>query len=60
LRTHKARSSATCIRSIGNRAGKEKSLTNALPVDVALGKVDYIEVVGFRITRRRLRSGIDC
>jgi TolB protein len=26
---------------------KEKSLTNALPVDVALGKVDYIEVVGF-------------
>src|SRR4029077_217149 len=28
-------------------AEKEKSLTNALPVDVALGKVDYIEVVGF-------------
>ena len=26
---------------------KEKTLTNALPVDVALGKVDYIEVVGF-------------
>jgi Tol biopolymer transport system component len=26
---------------------KEKSLTNALPVDVALGKADYIEVVGF-------------
>jgi hypothetical protein len=26
---------------------KEKSLTNALPVDVALGKVGYIEVVGF-------------
>ncbi|HEV8332869.1 MAG TPA: CehA/McbA family metallohydrolase [Steroidobacteraceae bacterium] len=24
-----------------------ESLTNALPVDVALGKVDYIEVVGF-------------
>jgi Tol biopolymer transport system component len=26
---------------------KEKSLTNALPVDVALGKANYIEVVGF-------------
>jgi hypothetical protein len=26
---------------------KEKSLTNSLPVDVALGKADYIEVVGF-------------
>ncbi len=26
---------------------KEKSLTNALSVDVALGKVNYIEVVGF-------------
>jgi len=26
---------------------KEKTLTNALPVDVALGKADYIEVVGF-------------
>ncbi len=26
---------------------KEKSLTNALPADVANGKVDYIEVVGF-------------
>lgn len=26
---------------------KEKSLTTALPVDVALGKSDYIEVVGF-------------
>jgi TolB protein len=26
---------------------KEKSLTNALPVDVALGKADYIEIVGF-------------
>jgi Tol biopolymer transport system component len=26
---------------------KEKSLTNALPVDVALGKADYMEVVGF-------------
>jgi len=26
---------------------REKSLTNALPVDVALGKADYIEVVGF-------------
>jgi TolB protein len=26
---------------------KEKSLTNALPVDVALGKADYVEVVGF-------------
>ena len=26
---------------------KEKSLSNALPVDVALGKADYIEVVGF-------------
>jgi TolB protein len=26
---------------------KEQSLTNALPVDVALGKADYIEVVGF-------------
>jgi hypothetical protein len=26
---------------------KEKSLTSALPVDVALGKADYIEVVGF-------------
>ena len=26
---------------------KEKSLTNALPADVALGKVDYLEVVGF-------------
>ena len=26
---------------------KEKSLTNALPADVAHGKVDYIEVVGF-------------
>lgn len=26
---------------------KEKSLTHALPVDVALGKVDYLEVVSF-------------
>jgi len=26
---------------------KEKALTHALPVDVALGKADYIEVVGF-------------
>lgn len=26
---------------------KDKSLTNALPADVANGKVDYIEVVGF-------------
>jgi hypothetical protein len=26
---------------------KEKSLTNALPADVANGKVDYLEVVGF-------------
>ncbi|HVW69450.1 MAG TPA: CehA/McbA family metallohydrolase [Steroidobacteraceae bacterium] len=26
---------------------KREPLTNALPVDVALGKVDYIEVVGF-------------
>ncbi len=26
---------------------KEKSLTNALPADVANGKVDYIEIVGF-------------
>ena len=26
---------------------KEKALTNALPADVANGKVDYIEVVGF-------------
>jgi len=26
---------------------KEKSLSNALPADVAQGKVDYIEVVGF-------------
>jgi hypothetical protein len=26
---------------------KEKSLTNALPADVAAGKVDYIEIVGF-------------
>jgi Tol biopolymer transport system component len=26
---------------------KDDSLTNELPVDVALGKVDYIEVVGF-------------
>jgi len=26
---------------------KEKSLTNALPADVAHGKVDYIEIVGF-------------
>jgi TolB protein len=26
---------------------KDQSLTNELPVDVALGKVDYIEVVGF-------------
>ena len=26
---------------------KEKSLTNALPADVASGKVDYMEIVGF-------------
>jgi Tol biopolymer transport system component len=26
---------------------KEKSLSNALPADVAAGKVDYIEIVGF-------------
>jgi TolB protein len=26
---------------------KEKSLTHALPIDVALGKVDYVEVVSF-------------
>jgi Tol biopolymer transport system component len=26
---------------------KEKSLTHALPADVALGKIDYLEVVGF-------------
>ena len=28
-------------------ANREVSLTNALPVDVALGKVDYYEVMGF-------------
>ena len=27
--------------------GMTLSLTNALPADVALGKVDYMEVVGF-------------
>jgi len=27
--------------------GKDKSLTNELPADVANGKVDYIEIVGF-------------
>jgi hypothetical protein len=26
---------------------KDERLTNALPADVALGKVDYYEVVGF-------------
>ena len=26
---------------------KEESLTNQLPADVANGKVDYIEIVGF-------------
>ena len=26
---------------------KDASLTDELPVDVALGKVDYIEVMGF-------------
>ena len=54
-RTPRARSSATCIRSTrpdpaaasdrlraGLRAGDP-----SLPVDVALGKVDYYEVVGF-------------
>ncbi len=33
---------------VSGAAGSPKAaLTNALPVDVALGKVDYIEVVGF-------------
>lgn len=33
---------------VGGAAGSAKApLTNALPADVALGKVDYIEVVGF-------------
>ena len=31
---------------------KDASLTHELPVDVALGKVDYIEVMGFAITNR--------
>ena len=34
---------------------KEKSLTHALPADVALGKVDYLEVVGSRTTGRPRR-----
>ena len=42
------RSSATCIRSTPCPIPpKEKVLTHELPADVAHGKVDYIEVVGF-------------
>jgi hypothetical protein len=37
----------------------DASLTNALPIDVALGKVDYYEVVGFDIARLH-KSGIAC
>jgi TolB protein len=39
---------------------KEK-LTNALPVDAALGKVDYYEVIGFAdvVPRMHLRAGSD-
>ena len=46
--TRRARWSATSIRStpIPDPA-KDKSLTNELPADVANGKVDYMEIVGF-------------
>ncbi len=59
-RTRRARWSATCIRSTSEiDPAKEKSLTNELPADVAHGKVDYLEVVGFsdhRVTAARLVS----
>ena len=35
------------VRSAGPRPGRPDPITNALPVDVALGKVDYVEIVGF-------------
>ena len=62
LRTRRARSSAMCIRSTGRSCRKRRSRsTNALPVDVALGKVDYIEVVGLLGSQGdRCRSGIGC
>ena len=39
---------------------KEKSLTNELPANVAHGKVDYIEVVGFSDHKSPPASGIGC
>ena len=39
---------------------KDASLTAELPADVALGKADYIEVLGFPIISPRLRFGTSC
>ena len=40
--------SATCIPTTGRSfLAQEKTLTHTLPADVALGKTDYLEVVGF-------------
>ena len=39
---------------------ERESLTNAFPVDVALGKVDYVEIVGFPTTSPRRLSGTSC
>jgi TolB protein len=41
--------SAMCIPSTIPGADREaaRALTNELPVDVALGKVDYMEILGF-------------
>lgn len=45
---NRERSSDTCIHLTASPdPAKDESLTAELPADVALGKVDYIEVVGF-------------
>ena len=39
---------------------KDASLTHELPVDLALGKVDYIEVVGLRNINQPRACGTGC
>ena len=47
-RTNNTRWSDMCIRMTASRTlGKDESVNHELPVDLALGKVDYIEALGF-------------
>ena len=46
------------LESVPNPA--KDAVTLELPADVALGKVDYIEVVGFRTINPWQRFGISC